>query len=369
MPVAGCSDDDSDSAAAPQRTSTQQSTEARESTEAAGPAIVRVGDVEISRVRYERLLAKTAAGYAKARTLPGRRYYVPPKYSLCIRNRREWRSVPADWPASKVRIQCRHNHQRLRTSLLSSLIEDEWLDQEADKQGIEPPTDPTARFSELPAELAQAAVDMADAPVSDLDVAKYYRRHRGFLRRPEQRNWRAVLFPEEAKAQRAKDAIERGLGWAAAARRYGNPDVGAVPQDSVVSPDSVEIGLRKPIFQADKGELVGPVASQSGFYVFTVEKIAPAEQLSLAESREAIVPVLETNRREQAQIDYWRAMRLAARERTVCLTELEVPDCSNGPRARFDADGVAFGRTNPRPVLPPPGSEPDQGDTEPEALP
>ena len=49
-------------------------------------------------------------------------------------------------------------------------------------------------------------------------------------------------------------------------------------------------------------------------------------------------------------------MRVAARARTACLSALKVPDCSNGPRTRFDADGVVFGHTNPRPVLPPPES-------------
>ncbi len=366
VPVAGCSDDDSDSAAAPQRTSTQQSTEAHESNEA---AIARVGDVEISLAKYERLVRTVAAGYAKARTLPGRRYYVPPEYALCIRNRREWRSVPADWPPARVRIQCRHNHQRLRTSLLTSLIQDEWLEQEAADQGVDVPADETARLTELPAQLAEPAVAKANLAISDADVARYYRRHRSNLRRPEERWWRAVLSDTEARASKARQALQAGASWEKVASRYNDPDSGALPLDSLANPDSNGPPLDRVVFSAGRGELIGPVATRDGFYVLKVARITPPRQYSLAESRAAIVPVLETRRKEDAQIAYWRAMRLAARERTLCLTELVVPECSNGPRKRFDAGGTAFGHTNPRPQLPPPAEGPAQDETESPALP
>ncbi len=348
--AAGCSDDDSDSAAASRTSPT--TTGARDGSQPAGSVIVRVGDAEISQAKYDRDLRRIAAGYATARTLPGRRYYVPPDYTLCIENRREWGSVPADWPASRVRIQCRRNHGRLRRSILRSLIVDEWLDQEAARLRIDPPSDPTARITELPTQLAEAGVRKVDMHVSDAEIDAYYERHRSYLRRPEQRPWRAVLSGTRAKAEQARKALERGVGWAAVARRYGDPNSGSAPQDWIATPDNAEPQLTKAVFAAPTGALIGPIATESGFYVLTVGKLRPAHQFSLEASRKAIVPVLRTRHREAAQIRYWRDLRLTARAHTVCLGELTLPECSNGRRNRFDAAGGQFGYTNPRPVLP-----------------
>jgi foldase protein PrsA len=358
LSLSACSEDDPESAAAP---STDSATETSARSGADGPAVARVGDVEISRAAYERFVRRTAAGYAKARTLPGRTYYVPPKYALCIRNRREWGSVPKSWPAARVRIQCRHNHQRLRTSLLTAMIQDEWLEEEAGKQGVAVPVDETARLTELPAQLAESAVAKANLDVSDADVARYYRQHRSYLRKPEERWWRAVLSDTEARAGQARQALAAGASWEKAARRYNDPASGTLPLDSLSSPGGNDPPLEQPIFTARRGELVGPVATQAGFYILSVERIAPPRQYSLRQSRTAIEPVLETRRKEDAQIAYWRAMRLAARERTMCLTAVVVPECSNGPRRRFDPlGGSPFGHTNPRPTLPPPPPEPEQ---------
>lgn len=246
LALTACSDDD-DSAAAP-RTDTTATTSER--TGADGPAVARVGDVEISQAAFERLIRRAAAGYAKARTYPGRRYYVPPKYALCVRNRREWGSVPKSWPAARVRVQCRHNHRRLRTSLLTSMIEDEWIEQEAAKQGLEPPSDEIERVSQFPTELAQAAVDSADMTISDAEIARYYRQHRSWLRRPPERNWRTVLSDTAARAARARQALEQGVAWEKVARRYGDPESGSTPQDWIANPVNRQPVVTRAVFGA-----------------------------------------------------------------------------------------------------------------------
>ncbi len=240
----------------------------------------------------------------------------------------------------------------LKRSVLSDLIEDEWLNREAAAQGLTAPTEHHIRTLRSPSRLARRAVDEIDANPSQRAIAAFYQRHRARFVQPESRVADAIVADSFADARRARRALEDGESWSSVGREFGSAKVGRRPLRLVGSRDSMDFGLRKPVFEARRGKVAGPAKAQSGWYVLQVRRVEPARQLSLTEARTSIASALGDYRRQRAAVVYWRQLRLSSRRLTVCLRRLAVPQCRNGSRADFDADGVAFGPMPDRPELP-----------------
>ena len=95
---------------------------------------------------------------------------------------------------------------------------------------------------------------------------------------------RIVLTKDKAKAEQAKKALESGDSWKEVAKKY-SIDTQSKSQGGKLPPVSKgqqEKALDDAIFSAKKGELVGPVKTQFGYYDFEVDKVTPASQQTLA---------------------------------------------------------------------------------------
>ncbi len=342
----GCSSDDTG----------VSSPRATERAAAAGLLVAKVGEAKITRSAYRKLLRDSLEIYATGRGFQGQRYFVFPKLRRCVEDQRQHEFKDKDTPSSVVRATCRRIYRELQDSALTNLIDQEWLRQAAADQGRR-----LGHNNELPSpeRLANRSVRAAGRDVPDSAIVRYYRRHRSYFVQPELRKARAILSPNRAQAMQAKRALQRERSWTTVAREHGLPGTGVEPRTFAGSRDSLDFGLRDLIFQAHKSVLAGPARAQAGWYVTQVYAVTPPRQLSLDESRESIRPVVLQYRREQAAIDYWRAMRLKARAKTVCLTQHQVPACRNGPRAQFKPSGgtaetAVFAHTHPKPALPHP---------------
>jgi foldase protein PrsA len=92
-----------------------------------------------------------------------------------------------------------------------------------------------------------------------------------------------------------------------------------------------EKALDTAVFGAEKGELVGPVKTQFGWYVFEVTDIKPASQQSLDEASETIKNLLRSQRQQTALDDFIKDFREDYKADTNCASDFEVAECSNGP--------------------------------------
>jgi foldase protein PrsA len=85
------------------------------------------------------------------------------------------------------------------------------------------------------------------------------------------------------------------------------------------------------VFSARKGALVGPVKTSFGYYVFSVTRVTPARQQTLAESRDTIEQTLVSQHEQSALDAFVRDFTARWRAKTQCTAGFETTDCANGP--------------------------------------
>ena len=133
--------------------------------------------------------------------------------------------------------------------------------------------------------------------VTDAQIQQYYEKNKSKFATPEKRDVRIVLAKTEANAAAARKALDSGQSWSAVAKKYST-DAASKSNGGLlagVAKGQQEKALDAAIFKAQKGKLTGPVKTQFGYYVFEVQKITPATQQSLEESKKTISDQLEVD--------------------------------------------------------------------------
>jgi foldase protein PrsA len=300
-----------------------------------------------------------------ARSAGGRRPVVPrpPRFTECIAAKRRTaprKPRPID---AQLKRQCRQDYENMRKQALQLLINAKWIEHEAAELGIAVSDEEVRRSFEsqkgqaFPKErdyrefLRQSGRSEADIlfqvrnellsnkirdlvhlgaePVSDTQIADYYSRHRKRFADPERRDLRIVLTKRRGEAQRAKRALRAGRSWREVARRYSidrhsKRRGGRLP---AVTKGAHEKPLDEAVFKARKGQLVGPVRTRLGYYVFEITKITPARQRSLEEAAPTIRALLEDENRQRAMDAYVKLFKAKWQARTECRRGYVVAEC------------------------------------------
>lgn len=181
-------------------------------------------------------------------------------------------------------------------------------------------------------ELERDILQGADPP-SDEQVEDYYETFNAQFALPETRNVRLVLNADRAKVLEAKGQLESDSSdeaWQRIAREFStdtSKSQGGLREG--LSEGLVEEPLNTEIFEAEMGEIVGPVRTPLGFYVFELDKIEPARTQTLGEVEDQLKTQLkqqlDTETKEQFLADYesrWTA-------RTVCAEDFLFERCDN----------------------------------------
>ena len=122
--------------------------------------------------------------------------------------------------------------------------------------------------------------------VSDEEVQALFDESKDALSTPERRQVAQILVSDEAQAAE----LMRGLTAAnfdAVALKAGQSteetDLGWLTKDSVLAELSV------PMFEAQKGEVTGPVESPVGYHILWIKDIEPAKTVQLADVKEELI--------------------------------------------------------------------------------
>lgn len=180
----------------------------------------------------------------------------------------------------------------------------------------------------------QDKVTQSSGDVSSDDIETYYEANKEQFAQPEQRDIRLVLNEDADKAQQAADALKQDNSdenWNKVAAEFSSDatskDKGGVRTGVTqgVFPEEVD----SQIFDAPEGEVVGPIETPSGTYVFQVDSIQEAGSTPLDEARPQIEQQLKGQVQQEAfgafladYRDYWV-------ERTVCATDFLMERCDN----------------------------------------
>ena len=76
--------------------------------------------------------------------------------------------------------------------------------------------------------------------------------------------------------------------------------------------------------------------TQFGWYVFEVEKITPASQQSLEQSKETIKNLLRSQRQQKALDEFIKYFREDYKDQTDCADDYRVAECKNAPKDETD---------------------------------
>ncbi len=354
-------------------------------------AVAKVGDSTITQDEFDKWLNTAARGNAQggAAVVPD-----PPDYTKCV-------AAKSKTPVPKgqkqptedaLKKQCKAEYDQLKREVMQFLIQAEWVQQEAADQDIKVtdaqikksfedqkkqafPNDKQyqeflassgmseedilfrVKLDQLQQKLTQKVTEDAKK-VSDDDISAYYEKNKKRFAQPERRDLRVVLTKTEAKADQAKKALESGQSFKTVVKQYSideasKAQAGLLP---AVSEGQQEKAFDEAIFAAEKGKVEGPVKTQFGWYVFKVEKVTPASQQTLDQSKETIKNLLRSQRQQKALDAFIKSFREDYKDRTDCADDYRVAECKNAPKDETDTGPASGG--NPGGAQPAPAPTP-----------
>jgi foldase protein PrsA len=331
-------------------------------------AVATVGDSVITQDEFNKWLKTASAGQAQGGDAPAAP--DPPDFKKCVAAKQK-QPVPKgqDKPSdAQLKKQCEQQFDQLKTEVMQFLIQAEWVQQEAEAQGVKVtekeikrsfedqkkqafPNDKAyeqflkssgmteadilfrVRLDQLQQKLTQKVTEDAKK-VSDQDVSEYYDKNKKRFAQPERRDLLVVLTKTKAKADQAKKALEDGQSWKQVVKRYSIDEASKAQGGKLpaVSKGQNEKALDEAIFGARKGEIEGPVKTQFGWYVFEVRKVTPASQQSLEESKETIRNLLRSQGQQKALDSFIKDFRENYKDDTECADDYRVAECKNAPK-------------------------------------
>jgi foldase protein PrsA len=331
-------------------------------------AVAKVGDEVITQDEFDKWLKTASAGQAQGAGAPAPP--DPPDFERCVASRKKQpvpkgQERPTD---AQLKKQCRQEFEQLKTEVMQFLIQSEWVQQEAEAQGVEVtdkevrrsfeqqkkqafPTDKAyqqfletsgmteedilfrVKLDQLQQELTQKVTEDAQK-VTNADVEEYYNKNKKRFAQPERRDLRVVLTKTETQARRAKNALEDGQSWKSVVRRYSIDEASKAQGGKLpaVAEGQQEKALDEAVFASRKGQIEGPVKTQFGWYVFEVEKITAASQQTLEQSRETIRNLLRSQGQQKALDEFIKDFRENYKEETHCAEDYRVAECANAPK-------------------------------------
>jgi foldase protein PrsA len=298
----------------------------------------------------------------------------PPDYAKCVEAKRKTTPKPAEGQPQvsddQLKKQCRQEYGALRDQVVQLLVSYRWIEGEAEEQGVKV-TDAEIKKSfeeqkkqSFPKEadyekflkdtgqsqediLTRVRLDLLSNKirekvvkgkdsVSDAQIQKFYDENKERFAQPEKRDLRVVLTKKQAQAEKAKKEIDGGASWAKVAKKYSIDEAskaqgGKLPAQAK---GTLEKSLDEGVFAAEKGQVIGPVKTQFGFYVFEVTKVTPASQQTLEEAKTTIRETVKSQNEQKALDAFVKDFRERWKEKTECREGYVIADCANAPKEK-----------------------------------
>jgi foldase protein PrsA len=351
-----------------------------------GNSVATVDGQDVTRTDFDHwmtVFAKSSAAQAAqqggatastAATVPD-----PPKYTKCIKAKRDAaaktksKARPTDTQLTK---QCKTEYTSLRDQSLGLLIAARWLDGEASDQKLKVTSADitksieTQRKEQYPKEADfQKALKAAGFTMADLryqtrlqllqeklvakiskgakdptakQISDYYEKNKSQFGAAESRDLHIVLTKDKATAAKAKKAIESGTAFASVAKKYST-DEGSKGQGGklTVTKGNQEPAFDDAVFAGKKGDLLGPIKTQFGYYVVKIDKITKSSQQTLQQATPTIKQVLQQQTQQKVVADFSNDYRKKWTKVTDCRKGYVIQGCKNGPKQTTTAAAPA----------------------------
>ncbi len=186
--------------------------------------------------------------------------------------------------------------------------------------------------SDVLANKVREKVTAGSTDVTDADAEAYYNENKSQFEQPERRDVEVVKTKTSAQAQEALERVEDGESWKKVAKDL-SIDPASSNQDGrliAVSKGQQEGAFDAALFAAQRKKIVGPIKTDTGYYVFRVNKITPGTKQSLEQSKQGIKQLLASQNQQKKLDSFSSNFRNEWRANTDCATEYVIPDCRNG---------------------------------------
>jgi foldase protein PrsA len=301
----------------------------------------------------------------------------PPQFTKCIaaRTKPQGKDAPK-LNAQQARQFCQQEYDLLKDQVMQFLISSHWVELEAEEQGVEAtPEEVNRTFDEqkrqsfpsdkeyqaflkasgqteedlkyrvkldvLSNEVRKKIVGGENSSVSDKEVRDFYNKNRSQFGQPERRELSVVLTEKESDATKAKQALDDGQSFKQVAERYSIDEASKDKGGKLtMTKGQQEKALDDAVFKARQGQIVGPVKTQFGYYVFRVDKTTPASQQSFEQARETIKAQLRSEKEQKALDKFVKEFEKEYREKTNCAKGFTIYQCKNGPKQPPQQPGV-----------------------------
>jgi len=277
-----------------------------------------------------------------------------PDFKNCVATKRKTTPKPAKGQPKttdqQLKDQCQQEYNSLRDQVMQLLTSFRWIEGEAKEQGITV-TDAEVKksfdqqkkqsfpkeadyqkflknYDQTEADIMQRVkldllsnklrdkIVKGKDKVSDAQIQDFYNKNKSRFAQPERRDLRIVLTKTAGKADQAKSALQKGQSWKVVAKKYSIDQAskaqgGKLPAQAK---GTLEKSLDAAVFKAKKGQIVGPVKTQFGYYVFTVEKVTKATQ----QTKETIRQTLSTQNQQKALDKFVANFQKKWKDKTEC---------------------------------------------------
>jgi foldase protein PrsA len=293
-------------------------------------------------------------------------------YKNCVAAKRKATPAPKKGQPkttdAQLKTQCKTEYEQYRSQVLQLLISFKWIQGEADARNIKvSDADVKKSFDEqkkqsFPKEadyqkflkqsgqtqediLRRVKLDLLSSKirdgvvkgkdqVSDKAIADFYTKNKARFAQPEKRDLHVVLTKGKGDAEKAYAALKGGAAWKTVAKKYSIDDTSKAAGGKLdaQAKGTLDSQLDEAVFSAKKGQLVGPIKTQYGYYVFTVDGITKASQQTLAEAKPTIKQTLASQNQQKALDAFVKDFTGRWREKTECADNYKSSDCKNGPK-------------------------------------
>jgi peptidyl-prolyl cis-trans isomerase C len=156
---------------------------------------------------------------------------------------------------------------------------------------------------QLPVQKVQERV-AGDAKASRKEIERYYEKNKALqFTSPEKRCVSHILFnkDQKKKAEEVKGRLEKGADFAELAKEFSQ-DPGSAKKGGnlgCLGKGETVPAFERAVFNADEGEIVGPVESKFGYHVIKVTDIKPKSTQPLSEVDSQIRRQLSANKQAE----------------------------------------------------------------------
>jgi foldase protein PrsA len=130
--------------------------------------------------------------------------------------------------------------------------------------------------------------------------------------------------------------LDEGSSWVRVVHDYST-DPTTKDADGVLPNVTQGVGnpqFERAVFSAKKGEIVGPVKTADGYYVFEVTKATPGKVAKLKDVKPSIEAILFQQRKQAALAKFGQDYQDRWKSETDCASGYVSPDCSQAKPQR-----------------------------------